>query len=509
MKGTIFALLPALIAIILALITKQVYVSLFLGLLFGALCLTGGNPVTALETVVKCLAENIFGDYEHAYIIMFATMLGILVVLITISGGSLAYGEWATKKIKTKRGAALSTFGLGVIIFIDDYFNCLTVGNVMRPITDKMKISREKLAYLIDSLAAPMCIIAPISSWAAAVGSTLNIDNGFEVFVKSIPFNLYAILAVIMVLIVAIKDFNIGMMKTCEKNCQSDESEKIEEEKIGGITPNANGKVIDLLLPIIVLIVLSVFFMLYTGGLFDGKNIIDAFSGCEAGLALCMGSLFTLIFSYIYYIARKLLTFEQISDSIIGGFRTMAPTVLVLIFAWSLGAMCSSIEYLSLSTSTAFDSLKDIGFLFPAITFVLSVVIAFSTGTSWGTFAILLPLVPQIVSPTEPLFFISVAAVLGGAVCGDNISPISDTTILSSTGAKCKHINHVKTQFPYAFIVCACVFVTYLILGIVSSFVADISYWTCALISLVTGIVLLLLTTFIIAKVTQDKESTK
>ncbi|MBQ7308497.1 MAG: Na+/H+ antiporter NhaC family protein [Clostridia bacterium] len=511
MKGTLWALLPAIIAILMAIFTKQVYVSLFIGLLFGAICLTNGNIVTGFEKLVECIASNIFGDFEHAYIILFAICLGILVVLITISGGSLAYGEWATKKIKTKRGALLSTFGLGLIIFIDDYFNCLTVGNVMRPVTDKNKVSREKLAYFIDCTAAPVCIIAPISSWAAAVGTTLNIENGFEVFLKSIPFNLYAILTILLIMIVALKDFNFGLMKKMEEKAQNSIiEENDEEEKIGGLKPNPKGKVIDLLLPIVFLILSSTIFMMYTGGFFEHWNILTAFADCEASKSLSIGSLLTLVVFYIYYIARKLLTFEQIGDSIVGGFRTMAPSITILVLAWSLSSMCSSTEYLSLSTCSAFDSLKSIGFLFPAIIYVISALIAFSTGTSWGTFALLLPLTIQFIgNTTDPLFFISVAAVLGGAVSGSNLSPISDTTILSSTGAKCQHINHVKTQMPYTFLVSGCAFATYIILGLISVLVKDANYILLAILCMVIGIVLLISSVFVISKITKSNEANK
>ena len=503
MKGTLWALLPAIIAILMAIFSKQVYVSLFLGLLFGSLCLTNGNPITGFEKLVECIANNIFGDFEHAYIILFAICLGILVVLITISGGSLAYGEWATKKIKTKRGALLSTFGLGLIIFIDDYFNCLTVGNVMRPVTDKNKISREKLAYFIDSTAAPVCIIAPISSWAAAVGTTLNIENGFEVFLKSIPFNLYAFLTISLMMIVAFKNFNFGLMKTMEEKAQNSTIEEFdEEEKIGGLKPNPKGKVIDLILPIIFLIISSTLFMMYTGGFFSHFNILTAFADCEASKSLSIGSLLTLVIFYIYYICRKLLTFEQIGDSIVGGFRTMVPSITILVLAWSLSSMCSSPEYLSLSTCSAFDALKSIGFLFPAIIYVISALIAFSTGTSWGTFALLLPLTIQFIGDiNDPLFFISVAGVLGGAVTGSNLSPISDTTILSSTGARCQHINHVKTQMPYTLLVGICSFSTYLILGLVSVLIKDITYTSLAILCMVIGLVLLFTSVIIISKI--------
>lgn len=506
MIGTVWAILPALIAIVLALITKQVYISLFLGLFIGAMCVAGGNLLVGFEKLVECVSSNIYGGGEHAYIIMFSLCLGILVVLITISGGSFAYGEWSTKRIKTKRGALLSTFGLGLIIFIDDYFNCLTVGNVMRPVTDKNKVSREKLSYIIDSTAAPVCIIAPISSWAAAVGSTLGINNGFEVFLKSIPFNLYALLTVGMVLIVSTKNFNFGPMKRAEEQCKNSSNLEMDtDDKIGGVTPNPKGKVIDLLLPIIFLIITSIFFMLYTGGIFSGSNIVEAFSSCEASKSLSISSLLTLIVFYVYYIARGLITFEQVGDSIIGGFRTMVPTILILILAWSLGSMCSSTDYLSLSTCETFHALENIGFLFPAITFVSSALIAFSTGTSWGTFAILLPLVPEIISIEDPLFFVAVASVLGGAVCGDHMSPISDTTILSATGARCNHMNHVKSQMPYSLLVASCVFITYLVLGILSIALKNVSYGVYTFVSLILGFALLFLTVFIISKISKSE----
>ena len=509
MVGTIWALLPALIAIVMALVTRQVYISLFLGLLVGAMCLTGGNVLLGMERLVECIAENIFGDFDHAYIIMFVLCLGILVVMITSTGGSLAYGEWATKKIKTKRGALLSTFGLGVIIFIDDYFNCLTVGNVMRPVTDKHKISREKLAYIIDSTAAPICIIAPISSWAAAVGSTLGIENGFEVFIKSIPFNIYAWLTIALIMIVAIKDFNFSLMKKVEED-YNPENEAKSGEKIGGIEPNKNGKVIDLILPIIVLVILSIFFMLYTGGVFENGNIVKSFSDCNAGKSLSMSSLITITIFFIYYLVKKQMTFHDVGEIIIEGFKTMAPTILVLVLAWSLGSMCSSEEYLALKECEIFENLKNLGFLFPAVIFIISALISFSTGTSWGTFAILLPLVPQFIADTtNTLFFIGVAAVLGGAVCGDHMSPMSDTTILSGTGAGCDGLSHVRTQLPYALLVCACTFMVYLILGVTLEFVKDSNYTIVSIIALILGLLLLFGVVFAISTIDKKRKIKK
>ncbi|NCA91791.1 Na+/H+ antiporter NhaC family protein [bacterium] len=477
MEATLWALVPPIIAIILALITKQVYISLFAGIFVGGMFFSKGNPIGALETIFEVLASKI-GDGWNASILIFLVVLGILVILISKAGGSKAYGDWADKKIKTRNGALLSTMLLGSLIFVDDYFNCLTVGNVMRPVTDKKKISRAKLAYFIDATAAPICIIAPISSWAAAVGSSLEGVDGFSVFLKSIPFNLYAWLTIGMMIFLAVSKLDFGAMRKFEKNALEKgdlfSNDDKAEGDIGQVTPNPRGKVVDLILPIALLIVICVTAMLYTGGLFDGGvNVIDAFANCDAALSLAMGSIATLFITVIYYILRRVVTFKEFAGSIVDGFKAMVPSILILIFAWTLSGICNGDSYLNLAGAPQFESLASLGWAIPAIFFVVSLFIGFSTGTSWGTFALLLPIATAFLAVDSTLFIVSVSSVLAGAVCGDHISPISDTTIMASAGAQCNHVDHVNTQLPYALTVAAVCFIGYLIGGATSS----LPYW--------------------------------
>ncbi len=508
MVGTIWAFLPAVIAIVLALITKQVYVSLFLGIFVGGLMYTGGDPLNGLFTVFKVMSEKV-GD--NVPIIVFLVVLGILVVLMQKSGGARAYGEWAGRKIKTKGGALAATAGLGCLIFVDDYFNCLTVGSVMRPVTDKFKVSRSKLAYIIDATAAPICIIAPISSWAAAVAGELEGD-GLMVFISTIPFNVYALLTIVMVFTLCFVKFDFGKMKKredyAEKTGDLFGGVKSDEIKDEIVKENPKGKVRDLLIPVITLIVCCIGGMIYTGFFYNwdtgligselqSANVIEAFSNCDAGMSLAIGSTVALVFISIYYMALKVVSFKEITDSFVDGFKAMVPAILILTFAWSIsGIMGAKGGYLDarafVQTNLANSSFPQ--FLFPAIFFILAGAIAFSTGTSWGTFGVLVPIAVAILGGSGTLTILTVSATLGGAVFGDHVSPISDTTILASAGAKCNHVDHVNTQLPYASIVASVSAVAYLIGGAcvqLGGALSAIIMWASALI-IFAGVVILI-----------------
>ena len=474
MAGTFWAFMPAIIAIVLALVTKQVYVSLFLGIFVGAMMYVGGNPIYAMQTVFEIMSEKVGGNVP---IIVFLVVLGILVVLMQKSGGAMAYGNWAQNKIKSKSGALAASAGLGCLIFVDDYFNCLTVGSVMRPVTDKFKVSHAKLAYIIDSTAAPICIIAPISSWAAAVAGELEGD-GLMVFIKTIPFNLYAILTIAMVFALCFLKIDFGKMRKNEMIAETtgdldagetDRSSSDDES----IIANPKGRVHHLVVPVLVLIVCCIAGMLYTGYQVDGvKNFIDAFSNCDAGMSLAIGSTFALIIISIYYMATKVVSFKEITGSFTQGFKAMVPAILILTFAWSIsGVMGAKGGYLDAKAFVE-ANLASGNFataLMPAIFFILACGIAFSTGTSWGTFGVLVPIAVTILGGSGTLAVMTVAATLGGAVFGDHVSPISDTTILASAGANCNHVDHVNTQLPYAATVAGISFVTYLIAGLCAS----------------------------------------
>ena len=564
MVGSFWAFTPAIIAIILALVTKQVYVSLFFGIFVGAMMYAGGNPLEAMFTLYQVMSEKVGANTP---IIVFLVVLGILVVLMQKSGGARAYGDWAGRKIKTKGGAMAATAGLGCLIFVDDYFNCLTVGSVMSPVTDKFKVSRAKLAYMIDATAAPICIIAPISSWAAAVAGELEGD-GLMVFISTIPFNVYALLTIAMVFALCYFNFDFGKMKrndliaeeTGDLHAGCEESSEATEE----VTYNPNGKVRHLIIPVVVLILCCIGGMIFTGYCYnwgsdidysfanddivsiastenstsivlkntedtlsffadeeiplyaegedavyyyvenaDGtlsfvvnnpvtltpgeslsvyseiepagytnvpqsSNVIEAFSNCDAGMSLAIGSTFALIIIAVYYMLSKVVSFQEITGSFTQGFKAMVPAILILTFAWSIsGIMGAKGGYLDAQAfvdanlrNSAFPS-----FLFPAIFFILAGAIAFSTGTSWGTFGVLVPIAVTILGGTGTLTLMTVSATLGGAVFGDHVSPISDTTILASAGAKCNHVDHVNTQLPYASLVAGIGVVAYLVGG--------------------------------------------
>ena len=466
MSATIWSLLPPVIAIALALLTKEVYMSLMIGILSGAMLYSAWNPLHAVETTFGIMGEKIGGNVN---ILIFLVLLGILVALITKSGASKAYGEWAGRTIKSRRGALLATSFLGALIFVDDYFNCLTVGTVMRPVTDKHGITRAKLAYVIDATAAPVCIIAPISSWAAAVGSSLpegsHVD-GFSLFLQTIPFNLYALLTLCFLLYLIISDFDFGPMKKYEERVKA--SGKIDAVEGDEIPIYGNGRVYDLILPIVVLIATCISGMLYTGGILEGANIIDAFANCDSSASLVLGSFFTLIFTFLLYLPRKILTFQQFCESFIEGFRAMAPALMILTLAWTLSGICSS-EYLNIGgyVKTLVEGGTGVLAFMPAVFFLVALGLAFATGTSWGTFGILIPIAFAIFGDMATnMLVLTVAASLSGAVCGDHVSPISDTTILASAGGQCRHIDHVSTQMPYALMVAACCFVGYIVAGL-------------------------------------------
>ena len=480
-KGTLWSLFPPVIAIGLALITKEVYSSLFVGILSGGIIYAAASGTGFEGTFKAVVQDGLITNLSNAYnvgILVFLVVLGIIVVLMNKAGGSRAYGEWAAAHIKSRRGVALSTFFLGVLIFVDDYFNCLTVGSVMRPITDKHNISRSKLAYLIDSTAAPICIIAPISSWAAAVSGTVEGVNGISLFINTIPYNLYAYLTILMVIFISVSDTDYGPMKIHEDNAKNGDifttKNNTYEQDAQPVTER--GRVIDLILPVAVLIVFCVVGMIYTGGFFSGTDFVTAFANCDAAYGLSLGSISALIVIIAYYMFRRVLKFNECMDSIAAGFKQMVPAILILTFAWTLKTMTNHLEA-GAFVSGVVQSATALSVLLPVILFVVAIGLAFATGTSWGTFGILIPIVTSVfeaelanVSQTgeiPSMVIICISACLAGAVCGDHCSPISDTTIMASTGAQCDHVNHVSTQLPYALTVAAVCVVGYLLSGFV------------------------------------------
>ena len=480
-KGTLWSLFPPVIAIGLALITKEVYSSLFVGILSGGIIYAAASGTGFEGTFKAVVQDGLITNLSNAYnvgILVFLVVLGIIVVLMNKAGGSRAYGEWAAAHIKGRRGAALSTFFLGVLIFVDDYFNCLTVGSVMRPITDKHNISRSKLAYLIDSTAAPICIIAPISSWAAAVSGTVEGVNGISLFINTIPYNLYAFLTILMVIFISVSDTDYGPMKIHEDNAKNGDifttKNNTYEQDAQPLTER--GRVIDLILPVAVLIVFCVVGMIYTGGFFSGTDFVTAFANCDAAYGLSLGSISALIVIIAYYMLRRVLKFNECMDSIAAGFKQMVPAILILTFAWTLKTMTNHLEA-GAFVSGVVQSATALSVLLPVILFVVAIGLAFATGTSWGTFGILIPIVTSVfeaelanvpqTGEIPSMVIICISACLAGAVCGDHCSPISDTTIMASTGAQCDHVNHVSTQLPYALTVAAVCVVGYLLSGFV------------------------------------------
>lgn len=470
--GTFWALLPPIIAISLALITKEVYSSLFIGIICGALLHANFNLLNAYTAMFSEGFISALADSWNVGILIFLVILGAIVSLMNKAGGSAAYGEWARQKIGSRKGAMLATFGLGVLIFVDDYFNCLTVGNVMRPITDKNRVSRAKLAYVVDATAAPICMIAPISSWAAAVTGVVEGYNGFELFIRAIPYNLYSLLTMAMIVIITLMGLDYGPMRKHEENAirTGDVYTTPDRPYAGqdGEVAAGKGKVRDLVIPVLILIVLCVAGMVYTGGILEGASIKDAFANCDASLGLSLGSALALIIVIIYFILRKVLTFNECMACFPEGFKAMVPAILILTFAWTLSGITGLLGAKEFVSGLFAGSAAGLKMLLPAMVFAVAVGMSFATGTSWGTFGILLPIVVAVGLEPE-LLVISVSACLAGAVCGDHCSPISDTTIMSSTGAMCNHINHVETQLPYALTVAAVSFVGYIIAGLVQS----------------------------------------
>ncbi len=502
---TFWSLLPPLIAIVLALITKEVYSSLFIGIVVGGLLFSG---FSFEGTISHVFVDGMIAQLSDAWnvgILIFLVVLGSMVILMNRAGGSAAFGEWAVAHVKTRIGAQLATILLGVLIFIDDYFNCLTVGSVMKPLTDKHRISREKLAYLIDATAAPVCIIAPISSWAAAVTGFVDGANGLTLFIRAIPYNFYALLTIVMMLSLTLMDFDFGSMNSAEKRAKDKGKDYLEMGYVSmsGLTGNSDkgrdpaagkGKVIHLVLPIIALIVCCVIGMIYTGGFFEGESFVDAFSNSDASVGLVYGSVVALILTIIFYLVTKVMTFSECMNSIPEGFKSMVPAILILTFAWTLKAMTDSLgaaTYVAGVVEGIADNTALMSFL-PAFVFVVGTFLAFATGTSWGTFGILIPIVVNVFGSNmnNELMIVAISACMAGAVCGDHCSPISDTTIMASAGAHCKHINHVSTQLPYALTAAVVSMVAYIFAGFIRN-------W---LICLPIGLILMVGTVLLIKK---------
>ena len=471
MAATAWSILPPVITIVLALWTKEVYMSLIIGIFSGALLFTGGNILESILTMFTVMSDKVGSNVN---ILVFLVILGILVAAISRSGATRAYGEWASKTIKGQRSALLLTALLGIVIFIDDYFNCLTVGTVMRPVTDKLKVARTKLAYIIDATAAPVCIIAPVSSWAAAVGSSLPEDStidGFSLFLQTIPFNLYAWLTILFMLFIiwTARDF-AAMGESIRENSKkfvipkeyADAEQKSADMELG------HGKILDLILPLIVLIAACIYGMLYTGGIHEGKSIAEAFANCDSAQSLVLGSFIAFVFTGFLYLPRRIISFNAFCDSFGWGFKAMTPAIFILCLAWTLSGICSK-EYLNLGgfVGAIVSTHASIIMFLPPIFFLVASGLAFATGTSWGTFGILIPIAIAVLGMNDPsMLVVCVTAVLSGAVCGDHASPISDTTILASAGAQCHHIDHVSTQLPYVGVVATCSFFGYIVDGL-------------------------------------------
>lgn len=497
---TFWALVPPIIAITLALVTKEVYSSLFLGIVVGGLLYSGFSFPGTIKHVFNDGLVGVLSDGYNVGILIFLVILGIIVALMNKAGGSAAFGRWASTKIKTKKGAQFATILLGVLIFIDDYFNCLTVGSVMRPVTDRHKVSRAKLAYLIDATAAPVCIIAPISSWAAAVsGFVPGEENGIALFIKCIPFNFYALLTIFFMVAITTMQADYGLMERHEINAlkgdlyTTDERPYAESEKM---VETEKGKLTDMLIPIIVLIICCVLGMIWSGGFFSGENVVTAFSNSDASVGLGVGSFFGLLITLILYLSRKVMSFTEFMSCVPEGFAAMIAPILILTFAWSLKSMTDSLgaaEYVAGLIQSSAGSFMN---FLPFIIFMIAVGLSFATGTSWGTFGILIPIVVEAFQHTDPeLMIIAMSACMAGAVCGDHCSPISDTTIMASAGAQCYHINHVNTQLPYALTVAAISAVSYIVAGFSRSIYVSLPF----------GIIVLLVVLYLLKKREQKK----
>ena len=491
--ATIWALLPPLVAIVLALITKEVYSSLFVGIVVGALLYSGFKFEGTVTQIFEGGIIKVLSDSYNVGILIFLVILGSVVCMMNKAGGSAAFGRWASKKIHTRVGAELAAIVLGILIFIDDYFNCLTVGSVMRPVTDRHHVSRAKFAYLIDATAAPVCIIAPISSWAAAVSGFVEGQDGLAIFVRTIPYNFYAILTIVMMVGMVLMKTEFGAMRTHEINALNGDlyttSARPYENATDDETPNPRGRVIDLVIPIVVLVICCVISMIYTGGFFSGTDFVTAFSQSDASTGLAMGSAFGLVFAIIFYMIRRVINFRDCMGCIPEGFKAMVPAIMILTFAWTLKAMTDSLGAAVFVEEAMRSVAGGIEVILPAIIFLVGCGLAFATGTSWGTFGILIPIVVAVFEKSSPeMMIISMSACMAGAVCGDHCSPISDTTIMASAGAQCDHVTHVSTQLPYAILAAAVSFVTYIVAGFVKT----------AWIALPVGIVLMLIVLFVI-----------
>lgn len=491
--ATIWALLPPLVAIILALITKEVYSSLFVGIVVGALLYSGFKFEGTVTQIFEGGIIKVLSDSYNVGILIFLVILGSVVCMMNKAGGSAAFGRWASKKIHTRVGAELAAIILGILIFIDDYFNCLTVGSVMRPVTDRHHVSRAKFAYLIDATAAPVCIIAPISSWAAAVSGFVEGQDGLAIFVRTIPYNFYAILTIVMMVGMVLMKTEFGAMKTHEINALNGDlyttSARPYENATDDGEVNPRGRVIDLVIPIVVLVICCIISMIYTGGFFSGTDFVTAFSQSDASTGLAMGSAFGLVFAIIFYMVRRVINFRDCMGCIPEGFKAMVPAIMILTFAWTLKAMTDGLGAAVFVEEAMRSVAGGIEVVLPAIIFLVGCGLAFATGTSWGTFGILIPIVVAVFEKSSPeMMIISMSACMAGAVCGDHCSPISDTTIMASAGAQCDHVTHVSTQLPYAIVAAAVSFVTYIVAGFVKT----------AWIALPVGIVLMLIVLFVI-----------
>nr|WP_325251347.1 Na+/H+ antiporter NhaC family protein [uncultured Oscillibacter sp.] len=512
--GTILSLVPPIVAIGLALITKEVYSSLFLGILVGYLIQMEFNPVAAITALIADLGDNIGGN---AGILIFLVVLGTMVALMIRAGGSKAYGDWAVEHLKTKKSALWSTFILAAILGVDDYFNNLTTGNVMRPVTDRHQISRAKLAYMCDATAAPICIMMPVSSWAAAVTGVINNEElGFQIFCRAIPYNFYAILTIVFIIVMIVRDIDFGPMKTHEDNAKKGDIYTTPERPFAGAEEmkfNPNGKVIDLVIPVIILIIGCVGGLMYAGAQNGGEGLLGMFANTDAFVGLPLGSTVALLLVFIYFMIRKSMKFTELMDCIPEGFKQMVPAILILCFAWTIGGVTrdglGAPDFVAGLVKSFGPTLYN---MLPAVIFLIACFLGFATGTSWGTFGILLPIVLDVFTPggfenltaealnNVPILMVGIGATLGGAVCGDHCSPISDTTIMASSGSQCYHLNHVLTQMPYAVTVAAISFVNYVITGFLINFVPEI---VCLLIAIVSTVI----TMIVIDKVTKSKKA--
>ena len=504
MYATFGALIPPLVAIVLALITKEVYSSLFIGIVIGGFfygdIFTGSFNLE--RSITHIFQDGIVGSLSDPYnvgILVFLVILGIMVCMMNEAGGSAAFGKWASEHIKTRVGAQLAAIVLGMLIFIDDYFNCLTVGSVMRPVTDGHNVSRAKLAYLIDATAAPICIIAPISSWAAAVTGFVEGEDGFSIFIRAIPYNYYALFTIIAMITIVVLRVDFGPMKLHEQNALNGDVLTVKDaqyEQVEYNFTNTKGKVMDLILPIVILIISCIIGMIYTGGFFNGNDFITAFSESDASVGLMLGSVFALVITIIFYMIRRVISFKKACECIPEGFKAMVPAILILTFAWTLKAMTDSLGAKYYVAGLVNDVSGNLVSTLPAIIFVVAVFLAFATGTSWGTFGILIPIVVDTFQDKNPtLMIISISACMAGAVCGDHCSPISDTTIMASAGAQCNHVSHVSTQLPYVIVVAVISGLSYIVAGFVQN----------PVVPLVLGITILILAFFCIKYVTQSK----